>query len=153
MEFPTPDGTPPAERKIWGEVRECLSIHAYNAVAMLCRKLLLDLVFTHERSQNEQAEPRKIDFAQAVQYLLDNGVITPAHKPLATEIRKIENHANHELPDITGGEALKTARFTQFLFVSVYEMPKKASIPTPFVGVAAGPYEGDFEPDVSNESS
>jgi hypothetical protein len=87
-EFPTPDGTPPAEKKIWEEVRECLSIHAYNAVAMLCRKILLHLVFTHERSQNPQATPRDINFAQAVQYLLDNQVITPATEPFATAIKK-----------------------------------------------------------------
>jgi hypothetical protein len=149
MEYPTPDGTPQAEKKVWEEVRECLSIHAYNAVAMLCRKLLLHLVFTHERSQNAQAAPRNIDFARAVQYLLDNGVITAAYQPLATEIRKIGNRANHELPDITGGEARKIASFTHYLFVSVYEMPKKANIPTNFVGSAAEPYEGDLEPDVS----
>jgi hypothetical protein len=151
MEYPTPDGTPEAESGIWEEVRKCLSIDAYNAVAMLCRKLLLHLVFTHERSQNPQATPRRMTFAQAVQYLLDNGVITAAYKPLATEIKDIGNRANHELPDITQGEAQKIALFTHFLFVSVYEMPKKASIETPFVGTAAEPYEGDLEPDVSNE--
>ena len=121
--FPTPDGTPDAERKAWEEVRDCLAVSAYDAVAMLCRKLLLHLVFTHDRSQNPQATPRNITFAQAVQYLLDNGVITAAYKPLATEIRQIGNRANHELPDITQDEARRIALFTHHLFVSVYEMP------------------------------
>lgn len=153
MEYPTPDGTPQAETKMWEEVRGCLSIEAYNAVAMLCRKLLLHLVFTHERSRNPQAMPRNITFAKAVRYLLDNGVITAAYDPLVSEIKNIGNRANHELPDITGGEARKIAYFTHHLFVSVYEVPKKASIPTAFVGAAAEPYDGDFEPDVSSESS
>jgi hypothetical protein len=152
MAYPTPDGTPEAETKIWEEIRKCLCVDAYNAVAMLCRKLLLHLVFTHERSQNPHATPRRMTFAEAVQYLLDNGVITAAHKPLATEIKDIGNRANHELPDITEDEARKIALFTNYLFVSVYEMPKKASISTAFVGPAAQPYEGDLDPDASNET-
>lgn len=150
-EYPTPDGTPDAEKRIWEEVRSCMSVGAYDAVAMLCRKLLLHLVFTHERSQAPQASPRNINFAGAVQYLLDNGVITVANEPLATEIRQIGNRANHELPDITQDEARKIALFTHYLFLSVYEMPKKASIPTAFVGPAAEPYEGDLEPDTAPE--
>jgi hypothetical protein len=38
-----------------------------------------------------------------------------------------------------------------YLFVSLYEIPKKASIPTVFVGEAAAPYEGDLEPDVGRD--
>lgn len=84
---------------------------------------------------------------------MDNGVITAANQPLATEIKNIGNRANHELPDITRDEAQKIALFTNYLFVSVYEMPKKASLPTAFVGSAAEPYEGDLEPDVSDQPS
>jgi|HubBroStandDraft_3_1064219.scaffolds.fasta_scaffold587496_2 hypothetical protein len=62
-------------------------------------------VFTHERSQIPEAKARNINFAQAVQYLLGKGVITNASEPLATEIRRIGNRANHELPDITKDEA------------------------------------------------
>lgn len=145
--FPTPDGTPEAEEKLWEEVRNCLSVSAFNAVAMLCRKLLLHLVYTHERSQNQLATPRSIKFVEAVQYLLNNGVITAAMQPLATEIKNIGNRANHELPDVSEEQAQKIVLFTHYLFVSVYEMPTKASIPTPFVGAAAKPYEGDLEPD------
>ncbi len=148
-EFPTPDGTPSAEKKVWEEVRDCLAVGAYNASAMLCRKLLLHLVFTHERSQDPGATARNINFAQAVQYLVDRGVITAAYGPLATEIRNIGNRANHELPDITRDEARKIALFTHHMFVSVYEMPKKASISTAFVGAAAEPYEGDLEPEAT----
>jgi uncharacterized protein YbaR (Trm112 family) len=132
MEFPTPDGTPEAETNLWQEVRACLSIDAYNAVAMLCRKLLLHLVFTHERSQNPQATPRRMTFAQAVQHLLDNAVIIASYEPLAKEIKDIGNKANHELPDITQEEARKIALFTYFLFTSVYEMPKRSKHPNRF---------------------
>jgi hypothetical protein len=51
-DFATPDGTPKVEAKIWEEVRECLSVGAYNAVAMLCRRLLLHLCF-HPREKPE----------------------------------------------------------------------------------------------------
>lgn len=151
--FPTPDGTPESETVLWEEIRNCLSVSAFNAVAMLCRKLLLHLVYTHERSQDPQAVPRNIKFVQAVQYLLDKGVITAAHEPLAAEIKNIGNRANHELPNITQDEAYKIAQFTHFLFISVYEMPKKANISTPFVGEAAEPYEGDLETSTTEDSS
>jgi hypothetical protein len=152
-EYPTPDGTPEAETKTWEEVRNCLAVGAYNATAMLCRKLLLHLVFTHERSLDPHATPRNITFAQAVQYLLDNGVITTANELIAREIKNIGNRANHELPDVSGQDAQKIALFTHYLFVSIYEMPKKASIPTPFVGAAAEPYEGDLEPEATEAES
>lgn len=148
-EYPTPEGTPTAEAKAWTEIRECLSVGAYNAVAMLCRKLLLHMVFTHQRSVNPEAKPGNINFAQAVQYLLSNRIITAAYEPLATEIRHVGNRANHELPDISEDEARKIALFTHYLFVSVYEIPKKAKIATPFVGDAAVPFDGDLEPDAT----
>lgn len=154
MEFSTPDGTPGPEKKLWEEACECLAVQAYTAVAMLCRKLLLHLVFTHKRSQDPEAKPpNRMPFAAAVQYLSDEGIITKAMEHLAKEIKDIGNDANHELPAITGGQARKIALFTHYLFVSVYEMPKKAGMPTPFVGSAAEPYEGSLEPDASDEAS
>ncbi|OJZ73590.1 hypothetical protein BRW65_13290 [Mycobacterium paraffinicum] len=88
-----------------------------------------------------------------MQYLLDKGVITAANEPLAVEIKNIGNRANHELPDVTEEEARKILLFMHYLFVSVYEIPTRASIPTVFVGEAAEPYEGDLEPDVGDQQS
>lgn len=76
---------------------------------------------------------------------MDEGVITIAMEPIAKEIKDVGNDANHELPHISGGKARQIAFFTHYLFHSVYEVPKRAGIPTDFVGSAAEPYEGDLE--------
>ena len=99
--FPTPEGTPEQEAQLWEEVRRCLSAGAFNAAAMLCRKLLLHMVFTHKRSLDRNATPDDLSFAAAVRYLADNGVITEAMNNLATNIKDVGNKANHELPHVT----------------------------------------------------
>jgi hypothetical protein len=153
MEFRAPEGTPDQEAELWEEIRRCLSVNAYNAVAMLCRKLLLHMVFTHQRSINRNATPKDLSFAAAVRYLSDNRVITEAMKQLATNIKDVGNKANHELPHITQTDAHDIALFTHYLFVSVYEMPKRARYETAFVGDAAQPYEGNLGADAEDDET
>ena len=105
LDFPTPEGTPEQEAQLWEEVRRCLSAGAFNAAAMLCRKLLLHMVFTHKRSLDRNATPDDLSFAAAVRYLADNGVITEAMNNLATNIKDVGNKANHELPHVTETDA------------------------------------------------
>ena len=151
MTFPTPEGTPQLEAQLWEEIRRCLSVSAFNAVAMLCRKLLLHMVLTHKRSIDPEAPPEDLNFAAAVRYLGENGVITAAMNNLAVNIKDVGNKANHELPHITQTEANDIALFTHYLFISVYEMPARARFPTPFVGDAATPYDGNLGPDVDDD--
>lgn len=147
MPFGEPAGTPEPELQIWQEVRRCFSVNAYTAAAMLCRKILLHMVFTHQRSKDPDAKPKDLSFAAAVRYLSENGVITADQRTLADNIKNIGNKANHELPQITEQEAGDMALFTYFLFLSAYEMPSRARYQSKFVGDAAVPYEGDLGPD------
>jgi hypothetical protein len=151
MEFPIPEGTPEQEAQLWEEIRRCLSVSAFNAVAMLCRKLLLHMVFTHKRSINSNATPDDLSFAAAVRYLANNGVITEAMNNLATNIKDVGNKANHELPHITETDGRDIALFTHYLFISIYEMPKRARYETAFVGAAAQPYEGNLGADAQDD--
>jgi hypothetical protein len=147
MPFAEPAGTPEPELEMWREVRQCFSVNAYTAVAMLCRKILLHMVFTYQRSHDPNAKPTDMGFAAAVGYLADNGVITADQRALADNIKKIGNKANHELPQITKQEAGDIALFIYFLFLSAYEMPSRARYESKFVGDAAVPFEGDLGPD------
>ncbi|AKK28706.1 hypothetical protein AB431_20810 [Mycobacterium sp. EPa45] len=151
MPFSEPGGTPERELALWREVRKCFSVNAYNAVAMLCRKILLHMVFTHQRSKDGDATPRDLSFAAAVRYLADNGVITEDQRTLAEGIKNVGNKANHELPDITKEEAGDIALFTYFLFLSAYEMPSRARYQSKFVGDAAVPFEGNLGPDAESD--
>jgi hypothetical protein len=153
MPFAEPTGTPEPELALWREVRRCFSVSAYNAVAMLCRKILLHMVFTHQRSRDANATPQDLSFAVAVRYLADNGVITEDQRTLAENIRNVGNKANHELPDITKDEAFDIALFTYFLFLSAYEMPARARYESKFVGDAAVPYEGNLGADAEDDQT
>lgn len=153
MPFGDPDGTPDPELTLWREVRRCFSVSAYNAVAMLCRKILLHMVFTHQRNRDPEATPHDLSFAAAVRYLADNGVITQDQHPLAESIRNVGNKANHELPDITESEASDIALFTYFLFLSAYEMPARGRYQSNFLGEAAVPYDGNLGPDTEDGES
>jgi hypothetical protein len=151
MPFSEPGGMPKPELALWREVRRCFSVNAYNAVAMLCRKILLHMVFTHQRSRDPNAAPQDLSFAAAVRYLSGNGVITEDQHTLADNIRNVGNKANHELPDITKEEASDIALFTYFLFLSAYEMPARARYQSKFVGDAAVPYPGDLGADAEDD--
>jgi Domain of unknown function (DUF4145) len=137
--FPTPEGTPDAESKLWEEARACLSIGAYDAVAMICRKLLLHIVYTHQRSINPDAVPQNMNFGAAVQYLVDNEIIPKDHRIWVDTIRTTGNAANHELPDISEERATQIALFTHHLFRNIYEMPALGKFVSKYVGDAALP--------------
>jgi hypothetical protein len=83
------------------------------------QKLLLHMVLTHKRSIDPEAPPEDLNFAAAVRYLGENGVITAAMNNLAVNIKDVGNKANHELPHITQTEANDIALFTHYLFISV----------------------------------
>lgn len=153
MPFGEPSGTPEPELALWREVRRCFSVSAYNAVAMLCRKILLHMVFTHQRGRDPKAIPQDLSFAAAVRYLSDKGVITEDQRTLADGIKNVGNKANHELPEITEEEASDIALFTYFLFLSAYEMPARARYQSKFAGEAAVPYEGNLGADAEDDES
>jgi Domain of unknown function (DUF4145) len=142
-QFPTPEGTPEAESKLWEEVRTCLSVDAYDAVAMICRKLLLHIVYTHQRSINPNAKPKKIRFEEAVNYLVNNEVIPKNHHVWVDTIRTTGNAATHELPGVSAEQAAQIALFTHQLFTNIYEMPARANFDSQYVGDAAMPTVDD----------
>lgn len=138
MDFVTPDGLPKDESALWEQARSSLSVGAYAGVAMICRKLLLHVAHTHRRGVNPDVKAFS-NFAQAVEYLENEHVILASHKLWVDQIRKLGNRANHELPVIEQDEARNIMQFTHQLFVNVYEMPAKANLENPLVGVAATP--------------
>ncbi|MGW5522709.1 DUF4145 domain-containing protein [Gordonia sp. NPDC003950] len=140
LPFSTPEGVPPQEAALWEQVRASLSVGAYSGAAMICRKLLLHVAYTHQRAADPDAKPFR-NFAKAIQYLEDEHVILASHKSWVDQIRQLGNRANHELPHIEADEATNIATFTFQLFINLYEMPFKAKLSNPLTGEAANPYE------------
>lgn len=139
--YPTPDGVPPEEEALWEEIRERLSVQASTAVAMLCRKMLLHLAYTHDQVNNPSATPPS-NFVQAVDYLKNNNLIPVQHHDWVNQIRLVGNEANHELPQINEATAEDIALFTHNLLVTLYELPARANIPSPMQQQPPAPGSG-----------
>lgn len=75
---------------LYNEARDCTSVGAYTAAAMVCRKILMNLAV------DQNAEKGK-DFSYYVNYLADNGYVPPKGKKWVDAIRKRGNEANHEI--------------------------------------------------------
>lgn len=116
-----PLGLPDDEGELWGEIRECLGVGAYTAAVMLCRKLLMHIAVTHGLSAKD-GKDRAPNFAQCVNHLVSEGVVTKRMEPWIERIREVGNEANHEIAPVGKESALDVATFTQKLLELAYEM-------------------------------
>jgi hypothetical protein len=116
-----PQGLVGREGEVWGEIRSTLSVGAYTASVMLCRKLLLHVAVSHGLSEIDD-KGKSPNFDTAVKHLIAEGVVTKRMQPWVDRIREVGNEANHELGGITEAQALDVAKFTEQLLRLAYEM-------------------------------
>lgn len=116
-----PQGVKGRELEVWEEARQCLSVGAFTAAVMLCRKLLLHVAVSHGLPPSDDTG-RSPNFDLAVKHLLSEGVITNRMHPWVDRIREIGNGANHELGAITSTQAEDVGKFTEQLLRLAYEM-------------------------------
>lgn len=130
MPLRTPDGVPADEGAVWEEVRACLGIGASTAVVMLCRKLLFHIAATHgiPESNSRGYAP---GFAECVQHLQEEGIVTSRMKPWVDRIKEIGNDANHTLVPITTEQAFDVATFMEQLLVLAYELDARMLAASP----------------------
>lgn len=110
------------EQEAWEEVRSVLSVSAWTAAVMLCRKIILHVAVAHGLPEKDGSN-RSPNFDKAVTHLLSVGLITPPMKPWVDHIRKVGNEANHDLPATAEDSAMRVATFTEQLLILAYEMP------------------------------
>lgn len=116
-----PSGLPAEEAAVWGEIRECLGVGANTAAVMLCRKLLMHIAVSHGLPA-KNAKDFAPTFAQCVDHLVTEGVVTKRMEPWIERIKEVGNEANHELSPVGKESALDVATFTQKLLELAYEM-------------------------------
>jgi hypothetical protein len=116
----TPAGLPPIDKAIWEQVRDCLSVGAYVAAVMLCRKLLFHIAVAHGLPP-EDKKGWAPTFAAAVEHLEGEGVISAKMRPWVDRIKDVGNDANHEVTPVDRDSALKVATFTEQLLRLAYE--------------------------------
>lgn len=106
---------------MWNEIRECLGVGAFTASVMLCRKLLMHVAVAHGLPARN-AKDFAPTFAQCVDHLLAEGIVTKRMEPWIERIREVGNEANHEIAPVGKESALDVATFTQKLLELAYEM-------------------------------
>lgn len=99
-------GLPSDVEAAYDEARRCLTVNAYTACELLCRKLLM-----HVAADKAGAGAGK-KFAAYVTDLEEAGYITPPMKAWVDLIRKHANEATHELPAASRERAEGTLMFT-----------------------------------------
>ena len=104
--------------ELYREARDAIGANAPHAAVMVCRKLLMHVAV------EKGARPGET-FAAYVQYLADNGYVSPGSTEWVDEIREIGNDANHEIFDITVDEARGAVDFVAMMLQIVYEFPER----------------------------
>ena len=107
---------------LYEEARNCMSVNAVTAVALCLRKLLMNLAVAEGAQEG-------ISFVQYINYLEQEGFVTPKNKAWVDYIRKMGNMATHEIKVVNREEAEQLVLFCEMLLKSNIEYP--ASLPTP----------------------
>ena len=106
---------------IYNEARRCVSVNAYTAAVLACRKLLMHVAV------QQKAEPGKA-FIYYVEFLANNGYVPPNGKGWVDHIRKKGNEATHEIVLMKKEDAVELISFAEMLLKFIYEFP--ARVPT-----------------------
>jgi hypothetical protein len=127
---PVVDGLPPEVEKAYNEARKCMSVGAFTAAELICRKILMHLAVDKGAKEGEP-------FAAYLTFLEKAGYVTPPMKGWVDLIRKHGNLATHELPAPDRQQAASTVMFAAELLRLVYEMEHMARRYTNQPGAAA----------------
>ena len=103
---------------IYNEARECVSINAFTASVLACRKLLMHVAV-------EQGAEQGKSFISYVQFLADKGYVPPNGKAWVDHIRSKGNEATHEIVLMKRTDAEELISFSEMLLKFIYEFPAK----------------------------
>jgi hypothetical protein len=103
---------------LYQEARRCVTVGAYTAAVLVCRKILMNVAVNKGAGQGEQ-------FIKYVEYLDSKGYIPPDGKKWVDHIRQKGNEANHEIKRMFQLDAQDLMIFTEMLLRFVYEFPSK----------------------------
>ncbi len=99
---------------MYEEARRCLSVNAFNASVMCCRKLLMNIAVDQGADKNK-------NFVFYVNYIVDK--FLPQAKSWIDHIRDKGNEANHEIDLMTKEDAEQIIKFSEMLLKVIFEYP------------------------------
>jgi hypothetical protein len=108
-------GLPADVSAAYDEARDSMSVNAFTACELVCRKILMHIAV--EKGANEGES-----FVSYINYLEAQGYVTPPMKGWVDQIRTIGNAAAHELSPPQRVRAESVIMFTAELLRLVYEM-------------------------------
>ena len=105
---------------LYNEARASLSVNAFTGSVMLCRKILMNVSV-------EKGAKEGLNFAQYVQWLVDEGYAPRGSEGWVKYIKDRGNEANHEIAPKTKKDATAVLTLTEMLLRNIFELPE--SIP------------------------
>jgi len=113
----------PAEiEALYDEARNSVSVNAFTASVLACRKLLMNIAVNHGAKEGAT-------FVSYVEHLANKGFVPPNGRAWVDHIRSKGNEATHEIRLMGRDEAEELVSFSEMLLVFIYEFPNK--IPKP----------------------
>ncbi len=112
--------------ELYEEARGCMSVSAYTAVALACRKLLMSTAV----SKGADADKT---FQYYINFLLEKAYLPPDARPWVDHIRSKGNEATHQIPHTTKDDATELLVMTESLLRMVYELPALVNARLPAV--------------------
>ncbi len=107
---------------LYREARNSVSVGAYTASVLACRKLLMNIAVAQGAKAGET-------FLTYVDHLAETGYVPPNGRGWVDHIRKKGNEANHEIKLMVQADAEELIAFTEMLLKFIYEFPNR--VPTP----------------------
>lgn len=117
---PVLEGLPEEVARAYDEARACMSVGAFGAAELVCRRILMHVAVDRGASAGES-------FAAYVDHLADEGYVTPPMRSWVDLIRQHGNQATHDITPVDRRRAEGTVQFTAQLLRSVYEMAHLAA--------------------------
>lgn len=102
-------------KDLFEEARKCMSTESYTAVAMICRKLLMNIAVDHGAEENQK-------FKVYVEYIQSENLVSKSATELLTEIKDIGNDANHEIPQVSVEKANQIIELTNEVIRQIYKV-------------------------------
>jgi len=101
---------------LYNEARSCVTVNAYTAAVLCCRKLLMNIAVSKGASDG-------LKFIEYVEFLSDKGYVPPDGKGWVDHIRKKGNEATHEISIMNSEDAKELITFIEMLLKFIYEFP------------------------------
>jgi Domain of unknown function (DUF4145) len=106
---------------IYEEARHCLSVNAFTASVLCCRKLLMNIAVSKGATQG-------LKFIEYVEFLSNKGFVPPDGKEWVDHIRTKGNEATHEINIMTKEDSIELLSFSEMLLKFIFEFPIKMKI-------------------------